>query len=64
MALSMADVDNEREKLEAKIAKYRRLVLQVDELTAGRIRSLIDDMEKTLQQQTRWPGSNSGSKGE
>jgi hypothetical protein len=60
----MADMDNEREQLEAKITKYRRLVLQVDELTAGRIRSLIADMEQTLQRQTSWPGSNSGSKDE
>jgi hypothetical protein len=58
----MSDVDNEREQLEAKIAKY--LIFQVDELTASRIRSLIEDMEQTLHRQTRWPGSNSGSKDE
>lgn len=51
MAVSMITKSNpELEELEEKIAKYRRMAGQVDDLTAHRIRSLIHELEQIIQQ--------------
>ncbi len=42
--------ENSRQELEARIAKYRRMKLQVDSLTAARIQSLIEELEGLLQE--------------
>ncbi len=42
-------MDN-REHILAKIAKYKQMIAHVDELTADRIRSLIEDLERVLEQ--------------
>ncbi len=40
MALAMTDMDNQEQQILARIAKYKQMIPHVDELTAGRIRSL------------------------
>ncbi len=42
--------ESSRQELETRIAKYRRMKLQVDGLTAARIQSLIEDLERLLQE--------------